>query len=148
MQNNLKRNMVVLLDLITMILSVEFLVGMYLNVYVTMIPGTIQIYEPYLFAHIILGVLLFVLSVFTVVYGHLKKVGGSITAMMILSTLLILTAGIFGMEYLITSNPLFTYLMATFFLFIFAPVGFATSLVRKIESSQVESESVDGHSST
>ncbi len=128
--------MVMLLDLITLVLSIEFLVGMYLNVYVTLQPGTAQYENPFLLTHIILGVVLFALSILAVVYGYVKKIERSIVVMLIVSALLVLVTGIFGMLFLNTSNPIFTYLMAAFFLFIFAPVGFATSRVRKVKDSE------------
>ncbi len=136
----MRRNLIVLLDVITLYLSIEFLIGMYINVYITITPGAGDVTEPFLFAHIFFGILLFVFSGFTTAYAYFKKAPKQVTFMIFIGTLLILITGIFGMLFIFTLRPLYTYLMAAFFLFIFAPIGFATSGVRSLPKRVVEAE--------
>lgn len=131
------------MDLITLILSIEFLVGMYINVYINIKPGTGDLTDPFMFAHILFGVLLFAVSGFTAVYAYLRKVPKPVTFMILFGTLLILITGIFGMLFVFTLQPIYSYLMAAFFLFIFAPIGFATSGVRSLPKQVEETEKTE-----
>lgn len=128
------------LGLLTALLGVQFLLGMYLNLYVNL-PSNTNSFAGYisengiLAAHIGFAFLLVILSFVAFFQAIHARIGNLYIFSVLLSTISIVAAGISGMLFMMGGqNNLYSYLMAFFFLISFAFIGFGMSGIRKAKS--------------
>ncbi len=137
-----RRWMRIMLDVITGLLGLQFLVGMLLNTYVTLPLYTTQnimlafFSNTFLLVHAAVAVLTFLSALFAVVLSVKHHWPRRVLILNILSALSILAAGIAGLEFLLTQCPLFSMSMAVLWLVSFGFVGFSQSSMRSDSSRQ------------
>ena len=128
------------LGLLTMLLGIQFLLGMYINLYVALPMGT-HSFAGYitengvLAAHIIIAFLIVVFDFFAFFMAIHARIGNKYILSVLLSLVSIVIAGISGMLFVMggQSNA-YSFAMALFFLLAYGFIGFGMVGVRKAKS--------------
>lgn len=122
-----------LLDVITALLGVQFIAGMYLNNFNAIPVANFRVFPdlmtqfPVLAVHFAVGVIIFAVSVMIVAMSFKENVSTFLKTMGIMTSLSVLLAGISGMLFIDTGSGLYSFSMAIFWLLAFGFVGFSQS---------------------
>lgn len=128
------------LGLVTMFLGIQFLLGMYINLYVNIPVGTHSFASymsdnAFLAAHIVVAFFVIILNFMAFFMAIHARIGNFYIFSVLMSMVSIVLAGVFGMLFIMAGgNDVYSYLMAFFFLVAFAFVGFGMSGTRKAKS--------------
>ena len=128
------------LGLLTMLLGIQFLLGMYINLYVALPAGTTSfagyITENWvLAAHIAIAFLIVVFDFFAFFMAIHARIGNMYILSVLLSLVSIVIAGISGMLFVMGGqNNAYSFAMALFFLLAYGFIGFGMVGVRKAKS--------------
>lgn len=128
------------LGLITMLLGIQFLLGMYLNLYVTLPVGTHTFASyitasPVIAAHVIVAFLIVILNFSAFFLAISARIGNMYILSVLLSLVSVVVAGISGMIFLMGGdNNAFSFIMAFFFILSFAFIGFGMTGTRKAKN--------------
>ncbi len=131
-----RRWMRIIFDLITALLGLQFIAGMLLNTYVVLPTYTAQdimlalFSNPLLIVHAVVGVVTFLLALVALALSLKHRWPGLVLMLNAFLALSILAAGIAGLEFLLSEQPIFSITMAFFWLVSFAFVGFGQSSMR------------------
>ena len=126
----------VLLAVMTVLLGVQFVAGMYVSSFYGTESGSIltvlaqSAHYPVLAFHIILGAFTFIVSFYAFILGVAAKLRQNLLILLGLNSICILAAGISGLLYLSTNSPLYTFSMAMLWLLAFGFIGFSQTLLR------------------
>ncbi|MCL4307737.1 MAG: hypothetical protein M1302_05620 [Candidatus Thermoplasmatota archaeon] len=126
----------VLLTLMTALLGIQFVAGMYANSFYGSESGSILTVlvqfarYPVLAFHILLGAFTFIVSFYAFILGITAKLRHDLLILLGLNSICILTAGISGLLYLSTKSALYTFSMAMLWLLAFGFIGFSQTMLR------------------
>lgn len=129
-----------ILGLITMFLGIQFLLGMYINLYVTLPASTHSFAgyitaNPAIAAHIGVAFIIVVLNFFAFFMAISARIGNYYILAVMLSLVSVVVSGLSGMIFLMGGdNDAFSFLMAFFFILSFAFVGFGMTGTRKAKN--------------
>ncbi len=128
------------LRLVSLLLLIQFLLGMYVNLYVSIPTGTQSFADymsasPVLAAHIVLAFFIVVADFMALFMAIHARIGNFYIFSVMVSLITIVAAGISGLLFLMAGqNNIYSYLMAFFFLISFAFLGFGMTGTRKAKS--------------
>ncbi|MCL4337457.1 MAG: hypothetical protein M1129_04020 [Candidatus Thermoplasmatota archaeon] len=128
------------LGILTMLLGIQFLIGMYINLYIALPVGT-HSFAGYITengivaAHIFMAFLIVVLDFFAFFMAIHARIGNLYILSVLLSLVSIVISGISGMIFLMGGqNNAYSFAMAVFFLLAYGFIGFGMVGVRKAKS--------------
>lgn len=128
------------LGLLTMLLGIQFIIGMYINLYVTLPSGThsfasYMLSNGFLSAHILIAFLIVLVNFMAFFMAIHARIGNMYILSVMLSLVSVVLAGVMGMLFLMGGHlNIYSYLMAFFFLLSFAFIGFGMTGTRKAKS--------------
>lgn len=128
------------LGMLTMLLGIQFLLGMYINLYVSLPAGTTS-FAGYITengvvaAHIILAFVIVVFDFFAFFMAIHARIGNMYILSVLLSLISIVAAGVSGIAFVMAGqSPASSFSMAFFFLLSYAFIGFGMVGIRKAKS--------------
>ena len=128
------------LGLVTMLLGIQFLLGMYINLYVSLPSGThsfagYMASSPVVATHVVMAFLVVVVDFMAFFMAIHARIGNLYIFSVLLSLISIVISGVSGMLFLMAGESnLYSFLMALFFLLAFAFIGFGMTGTRKAKS--------------
>jgi uncharacterized membrane protein YozB (DUF420 family) len=135
-----KRKIKKLLMLMTALLGIQFVAGIYVNSFYGTVSGNIinillnSFRYPVLAFHIILAVLTFIVSAYTLLLGFFCRLSINLQILLGMNSLSISGAGISGIMYLSTKASAYSFSMAILWLLAFAFIGFGQTFLRSSET--------------
>lgn len=128
------------LGMLTMLLGIQFLLGMYINLYITL-PAATHSFAGYITAngvvaaHIFLAFIIVVFDFFAFFMAIHARIGNMYILSLLLSLVSIVISGVSGMIFLMggQSNT-YSFAMALFFLLAFGFIGFGMAGTQKAKS--------------
>lgn len=128
------------LGILSMLLGIQFLLGMYINLYVSLPTGT-NSFAGYITengvvaAHIFLAFLIVIMDFFAFFMAIHARIGDRYILSVLLSLISIVIAGVSGMLFMMGGqNNAYSFIMALFFLLAYGFIGFGMTGIRKAKS--------------
>ncbi len=128
------------LGILSMLLGIQFLLGMYINLYISIPAGT-HSFASYITengivaAHIFLAFIIVIIDFFAFFMAIHARIGNKYIFSILLSLISIVIAGVSGMLFVMgNQSDAYSFAMSFFFLLAFGFIGFGNSGTRKAKS--------------